>query len=110
MIQDVFGLAWIKILHRELNGDLLCLVMKTPVLVQEPRPIVHWHLSSVRMMRRKGSEHGQTLYVADGYVTAWLMWHLQHDEEAANAFVGEKPELIHNSLYSDWRIDYPWAQ
>lgn len=62
------------------------------------------------MMRRKGSEHGQTLYVADGYVTAWLMWHLQHDEEAANAFVGEKPELIHNSLYSDWRIDYPWSQ
>ncbi|MCI8466585.1 MAG: alpha/beta hydrolase [Bacilli bacterium] len=29
------------------------------------------------MMRRVGVEHGQMLYSADGYVTAWFMWQLQ---------------------------------
>lgn len=42
--------------------------------------------SSKVMMRRIGAEHGQMLYFADGYVTAWFMWQLQGDEEAAKAF------------------------
>ena len=39
-------------------------------------------------MRRIGAEHGQMLYIADGYVTAWFMWQLQGDEEASKAFIG----------------------
>lgn len=39
-------------------------------------------------MRRIGAEHGQMLYIADGYVTAWFMWQLQGDEEASKAFNG----------------------
>ena len=45
------------------------------------------------------------LYSADGYVTAWFMWQLQGDEEAAKEFVGDKPELMNNELYQEQRID-----
>ena len=55
--------------------------------------------------RRSGAEHGEMLYTADGYVTAWFMWHLQDDEEAAQAFIGNSPELLNNPLYQDQRID-----
>ena len=37
----------------------------------------------------------------DGYTTAWFMWQLQGDMEAAKAFVGEDSELMTNSLYQD---------
>ena len=57
------------------------------------------------MMRRIGADHGQMLYFADGYVTAWLMWQLQIDEEASEAFVGDNPELFNNKLYQDQRVD-----
>ncbi len=57
------------------------------------------------MMRRKDAEHGQMLYIADGYVTAWFMWKLQNDEEASKAFVGDNPEIMNNNLYQDQRID-----
>ena len=57
------------------------------------------------MMRRKECDHGQMLYFADGYVTAWFMWLLQNDKEAAKAFVGEKPELLTNPLYQDQESD-----
>lgn len=56
------------------------------------------------MARRIGAEHGQMLYSADGYVTAWFMWHLRGDEEAALAFIGENPEIAENPLYQDQRI------
>ena len=58
------------------------------------------------MARRTGAEHGDMLYQADGYVTAWLMWHLQGDADAAKAFTGSDPELMRNSLYQDQRNDY----
>ncbi len=61
--------------------------------------------SSKVMMRRIGAEHGQMLYKADGYVTAWFMWHLQGDEEASKAFTKEEPEILANSLYQDQKID-----
>ena len=51
------------------------------------------------MARKKGCGHGHMLYSADGYVTAWLLWQLQGDEEAAKAFIGESPELLENPLY-----------
>jgi len=48
-----------------------------------------------------GAEHGQMLYSADGYVTAWFMWQLQGDEEAEKAFIGDSPEISNNKLYQD---------
>ncbi len=61
--------------------------------------------SSKVMLRRIGAEHGQMLYSADGYVTAWFMWKLQGDTEAAKAFIGENPEILRNELYQDQKID-----
>ena len=57
------------------------------------------------MARRIGAEHGQMLYTADGYVTAWFMWILQGDAYAAKAFLGDSPEIMNNPLYQDQRID-----
>ena len=37
-------------------------------------------------------------------MTAWFMWQLQKDTEAAKAFIGEAPELLSNSLYQDQKI------
>lgn len=56
---------------------------------------------------RDNAGHNDMLYFADGYVTAWFMWQLQGDEEAAKAFVGENPELMSNPLYQNQRIVYP---
>jgi len=57
------------------------------------------------MARRTGAEHGEMLYSADGYVTAWLMWQLQSDEHAAEAFLGDNPEILSNGLYQDQRVE-----
>ncbi len=57
------------------------------------------------MARKTGYEHGEMLYVADGYVTAWLMWQLQNDMTASNAFIGDNPEIMNNKLYQDQNID-----
>lgn len=51
--------------------------------------------------RKAGMGHGEMLYSADGYVTAWFMWHLQNDQNAANAFTGGNPEIFNNELYQD---------
>lgn len=53
------------------------------------------------MARRKDADHGDMLYFADGYVTAWFMWQLQGDSEAAKAFVGDNAEILSNELYQD---------
>lgn len=60
--------------------------------------------SSKAIARRIGAEHGQMLYSADGYVTAWFMWQLQGDKEASKAFVGDSPEIRNNKLYQDVRL------
>ena len=57
------------------------------------------------MARRNGLDHGEILYSVDGYVTAWFMWQLQGDNEAAKAFIGDVSELNNNDLYVDIRID-----
>lgn len=57
------------------------------------------------MAIKKEQNHGEMLYSADGYVTAWFMWQLQGDKEAAKAFIGDAPEIINNELYQDQRID-----
>lgn len=57
------------------------------------------------MARRTGAEHGAMLYSADGYVTAWFMWLLQGDAEAAKSFTGDDAELFRNALYQDQKIN-----
>lgn len=57
------------------------------------------------MARRTGADHGDMLSFADGYMTAWFMWQLQGDTEAAKAFVGETPEIMNNGLYQNQQID-----
>lgn len=57
------------------------------------------------MARKTGCEHGHMLYSADGYVTAWFMWQLQGDKEAAKAFTGDAPEILENALYQDQRVE-----
>ncbi len=56
------------------------------------------------MARRLGAEHGDMLYSADGYNTAWFMWRLQNDLGASNGFINDA-ELLTNSLYSDQKIN-----
>ena len=57
------------------------------------------------MARRNDCDHGEMLYYADGYVTAWFMWQPQEDMYAASAFTGDEPEIMRNSLYQDQLID-----
>ncbi|MDE6260432.1 MAG: hypothetical protein K2M42_06160 [Oscillospiraceae bacterium] len=56
------------------------------------------------MMRRNDTPHGEVLYSEDGYVTAWFMWQLQGDQNAAKAFVGDHAEILINPLYQDQQI------
>ena len=56
-------------------------------------------------VRRKDTPHNEVLYRPDGYVTAWFMWQLQEDEEAADAFTGDNPEIAENPMYQDQRIE-----
>lgn len=55
---------------------------------------------------RCGMNHPQMLYSADGYVTAWFMWQLQGDGNAAKAFTGTAPEILNNTLYCDQQIHF----
>lgn len=53
------------------------------------------------MVRRSSTAHNEVLYAPDGYVTAWFMWHLQGDQDAAKAFIGDAAEILSNPLYQD---------
>lgn len=53
------------------------------------------------MARRNDADHGQMLYYADGYVTAWFMYYLNDDTEAGNAFFGENAEILSNANLQD---------
>ena len=55
--------------------------------------------------RRTSADHGDMLSFADGYMTAWFMWQLQGDENAAKAFIGNTPELFSNPLYTDQKTN-----
>ena len=48
-----------------------------------------------------GAEHGDMQERTDGYMTAWMLWELQGDEEAARAFVGDDAEILHNEKWQD---------
>ncbi len=57
------------------------------------------------LARRNDADHGEMLYFADGYVTAWFLWHLQGNKTAAKAFSGNSPEIMQNSLYQNRRTN-----
>lgn len=59
---------------------------------------------------RPGMDHGRMLYSADGYVTAWFMWLLQDDQEAAMAFTGANPEIRNNAMYQDAAVNLEGTQ
>ncbi len=76
------------------------------VIPIEEMQIMYEKINSPKMMMRKiGCDHGQMLYAADGYVTAWFMWQLQNDNNAGKAFVFDIPEINSNKLYQDQKID-----
>ncbi len=54
------------------------------------------------LARREDTGHGDLLWQADPYVTAWLMYYLQGDEYAGQAFFGEAPELAVNEYWQDF--------
>ncbi|MBE6117744.1 MAG: alpha/beta hydrolase [Erysipelotrichaceae bacterium] len=51
--------------------------------------------------RATGAEHEDMLARSDGYMTAWMLWQLRGDEEAAGAFIGEDAEILHNNNWQD---------
>lgn len=61
------------------------------------------------MARRSNTVHNEVLYAPDGYVTAWFMWQLQGDQNAAKAFAGDKAEILVNPLYQDQRAEFTAA-
>ena len=57
--------------------------------------------------RRRDTGHGQMLYSAAGYVTAWFMWQLRGDAEAGAAFHGEDAEIARNACWQDVMLRLP---
>ena len=51
--------------------------------------------------RATGAEHEDMLVRSDGYMTAWMLYQLCGDEEAAKVFVGDDAEILHNSNWQD---------
>lgn len=51
--------------------------------------------------RVTGAEHEQMQARTDGYMTAWMLYHLQGDQEAGKVFLGEDAEILHNSNWQD---------
>ena len=85
---------------------LLLAGTENDVITQKGMREIYDELSVNRVMaRRAGTGHGEMLYSADGYVTAWFMWLLKNDSQAKKAFIGDRPELSENVLYQDKRID-----
>ena len=54
--------------------------------------------------RRNDADHGDMLYYADGYVTAWFMYYLAGDSDAGTAFFGDDAEILTNPLYQDQQV------
>lgn len=53
------------------------------------------HIPSDKVMAvRTDANHPEMLYSSDGYVTAWLMWQLQGDEEAGMAFIEKTQNFL----------------
>lgn len=75
------------------------------VVTGEQLECIYSDITGVKVMaRRKDTAHNEMLYAANGYVTAWFLWHLQGDTEAAGMFTGASPDLSGNLLYQDQRF------
>lgn len=57
------------------------------------------------LARRNDADHGEMLYYADGYVTAWFRYYLADDMEAGSAFFEKNAEILSNPLYQDIKIE-----
>lgn len=55
--------------------------------------------------RKSNTDHGDSYLQFDGYMTAWFVWQLQGNQDAAKAFMGTSSELLNNVLYQDQRIN-----
>ncbi len=51
--------------------------------------------------RATDAEHEDMLARSDGYMTAWMLYQLTDDEEAAQVFVGDDAEILHNANWQD---------
>ena len=51
--------------------------------------------------RVTGAEHQDMLHLTDGYMTAWMLYHLQGDTETASVFVGENADILTNNGWQD---------
>ena len=51
--------------------------------------------------RIAGAEHADTLLRSDGYMTAWMLYQLAGDQEAAKAFIGSGAEILSNTNWQD---------
>ena len=54
--------------------------------------------------RVTGAEHDQMLAQSDGYMTAWMLYHLCGDLEAGAVFLGEAPEISINTRWQNVEI------
>ena len=53
------------------------------------------------LSRRVNTDHGDMLPLADGYMTAWFMYHLAGDDEAGDVFFGDNAEILTNNNWQD---------
>lgn len=53
------------------------------------------------MSRRIGAEREDMMACSDAYLTAWMLYRLYGDEQAAKVFVGDTAEIRHNELWQD---------
>ncbi len=51
--------------------------------------------------RVTGAEHEEMLEKTDGYMTAWMLFILQEDNEAGKVFMGDSAEILNNSNWQD---------
>ena len=51
--------------------------------------------------RAVGAEHNEMLTRCDGYMTAWMLYQLKGDKDAAAAFEGDSAEILSNANWQD---------
>lgn len=51
--------------------------------------------------RVTGAEHEDMLAKTDAYMTAWMLYYLQGNEEAGSVFFGENAEILSNNNWQD---------
>ena len=51
--------------------------------------------------RVSNSEHEDMLIKTDGYMTAWMLYHLKNDKESGKVFIGDDAEILTNKNWQD---------